>query len=120
MILNNELYVIVKALPSEGYQIKFNPDSLIYRAHFPEQPITPGVCIIRIASELLQKFVGGQLSLCEVSNAKFLAIIDPRKEEIITVSFSKLTEVPDGLKVSVTFTNGETIFTKLSLVFRKK
>ena len=120
MTLNNEFYNIVKTLPNEGYQIRLNPDSIIYRAHFPEQPITPGVCIIQIATELFQEFHGLKLCLCEIPNAKFLSVIDPRKDDTISVSFSKVTETPEGLKVHVLLTNGERVFTKLSLVYYQK
>ena len=51
MILKNSLYKIASSNAEEkSFNLELVPDCLIYRAHFPEQPITPGVCIIQIAS----------------------------------------------------------------------
>ena len=42
-------------LEDKGQEVKIrlNPDHEIYRAHFPGNPITPGVCIVQIISEVL-------------------------------------------------------------------
>ena len=55
MILKNSLYTIAdKRMEGSGifYQILLDKNHFIYKAHFPNEPITPGVCIIQIAKEL--------------------------------------------------------------------
>ena len=37
--------------------IRLLPDNVIYKAHFPEKPITPGVCIVQMAVELFARCV---------------------------------------------------------------
>lgn len=105
-----------------SYGLELIPDCMIYRAHFPEQPITPGVCIIQIASELLADLYESDFQLSEVSNAKYLAVIDPKKTRYITYSFRKVIfdEDKTNVKVSVVVSDKDTIFTKLSLVYRIK
>ena len=34
-----------------GFNVILNPDHLIYKAHFPGQPVTPGVCILQMIQE---------------------------------------------------------------------
>ena len=39
-----------------GYEavLQCNPAHIIYQAHFPGNPITPGACIIQVADELME------------------------------------------------------------------
>ena len=34
--------------------LRCNPEHLIYQAHFPGNPITPGACLLQTAGEVLQ------------------------------------------------------------------
>ena len=55
MILKNDFYHIAQAsvdLPRATYEIALNAQHFIYQAHFPGEPITPGVCILQMACEL--------------------------------------------------------------------
>ena len=58
MVLRDQLYSVYNK-KKEGdsfiYTIELNPQHFIYKAHFPTEPITPGVCIVQIAKELLDK-----------------------------------------------------------------
>lgn len=120
MILNNELYTITSISDNEVC-IRLLPESVIYKAHFPEWPITPGVCVIQMTTELLAKLLGVNLLLTEVVNAKYLAVIDPRETSELTFSFDKITSLGDTdcVKATVTVRSGETVYTKLSLAYNK-
>lgn len=123
MILKNSLYKIASSNAEEkSFNLELVPDCLIYRAHFPEQPITPGVCIIQIASELLNELLQSDFELITVSNAKFLAVINPLETNSVIYTFKKVVVDEDTktVKVSVIVSNPETIFTKLSLVYKKQ
>lgn len=123
MILKNNLYKIRSTNPEEkSVCVELNKDCLIYRAHFPEQPITPGVCIIQIASELLTELYQYAFELSSVSNAKYLAVINPQETQNLTYTFKKIIfdDNKTNVKVAVTVSNGDTIFTKLSLVYKIK
>lgn len=80
MILKNNLYTIKSADVAEEearYAIELNDGSFIYQAHFPGEPITPGVCIVQIAQELLENATGKKLRLVKVKNIKFLSVLTP-------------------------------------------
>lgn len=121
MILNDNLYkVISKNEEAQSFTVEFMPESVIYQAHFPEQPITPGVCIIQIASELLAHLLKCNIELVTIGNAKFLAVINPNETPKATYVFKKIEEQEDGkIKVSVVVENNGIIYTKLSLVYKK-
>lgn len=123
MMLKNNLYRIAAENKDEKtYRLELIPDCMIYRAHFPEQPITPGVCIIQIASELLTDLYSLTFELSSVSNAKYLAVINPRNTPELTYAFKKIVfnDKKQSVKVSVIVSNNDTVFTKLSLVYRIK
>lgn len=123
MILKSNLYrVTTENKDNKSFRLELIPDCMIYRAHFPEQPITPGVCIIQIASELLSDLYSLNFELSSVSNAKYLAVINPQKTPELTYTFKKIMfdDEKQIVKVSVIVSNNDTIFTKLSLVYRIK
>ena len=123
MILKNNLYKISASnIEEKSFNLELVLDCVIYKAHFPEQPITPGVCIIQIASELLNELLQTEYKLTTVSNAKFLAVINPLDAAFVTYTFNKLVfdEDTKTVKASVVVGNTDTVFTKLSLVYKKQ
>ena len=123
MKLKNNLYRIASAdKDTRTFRLALDPDCMIYRAHFPEHPVTPGVCIIQMASELLGELFPMTFELSAVANAKYLAVIDPRNTPELTYAFNRVASDDEGrsVKVSVSVSDGGTVFTKLSLVYRIK
>ena len=123
MTLKNNLYYISNQDKlNSTFTIELNPDCFIYKAHFPELPITPGVCIIQVAKELFSELCGATLDLESVSNAKFLAVINPEVTSKLTYLLNKVTVSDDSshYKVSAVVADEKTTYTKLSLCFRKQ
>lgn len=119
MQLLDSLFTISSDSPCEGghsYTIRLNAEHFIYAAHFPGEPITPGVCILQTACELAQLAFGRKLSIVKVKNVKFLRIITPNENPVVTYTISKM-EVNDGeAKFQVTVSQEDTTFAKLSLI----
>ncbi len=111
MILKNNLYIIKESnSETKSFSLELIPNCTIYKAHFPEQPITPGVCIIQIASELLAHLFQFEVELLTVSNAKFLAVINPEETPEVRYTFNKVVfdESTSSIKVSVVVGTQET------------
>ncbi len=120
MKLQNDFYTVESRLchdQQEEYIIRLNASHAIYRAHFPGNPITPGVCIIRIVQELAEEQLGRKTFLHEVTKARFMNVLDPLQHERVHVAVSSV-EVTDGMKVTATVQNGETVFASLSLLLQ--
>ncbi len=118
MTLKNNLYAITER--GEDYcLITLNKACFIYKAHFPNLPITPGVCIIQIAGELLMGLLNKRISLREIINAKFLAVINPVETEVIGYSFTKMIvdEINQTVKVTVAVASERNVCAKLSLLY---
>mgnify|MGYP001235453726 CR=1 FL=1 len=57
--------------------IQLNKDHSVFKGHFPNNPITPGVCLIQIIKEITEEHVKKKLFLQSISNIKFTSIINP-------------------------------------------
>lgn len=102
----------------DEWHVALHPDHVIYRAHFPGHPVTPGVCILALLVELLEQQQGRALMLDEVKNLKFIAPISPLNVPIITVTFQKL-DVEEGRLATkgLIACDGKT-YTKFSILLR--
>lgn len=116
MALINNLYNIEK-VDKSAYTIVLNPDSVILKAHFPGQPVVPGVCTVQIAAELAEIMLKKRLRLTDIKNAKFIIPITPTEEQTIIYDFTKTEEADDNsvaLQVVVKSPSND-VFAKLSL-----
>ena len=73
------------------YEIVLDERHFIYQAHFPGEPVTPGVCIIQIAEELLEDHLQRDFEIRQVKNVKFLSVVSPTSTPCVTYTFSRLT-----------------------------
>ena len=103
MRLNGDLFRIesrMEGLPQgqSGFNIILNPDHLIYKAHFPGQPVTPGVCILQMLQELLSIEEGKQLFIKNIKNAKFISMMSPVTDSRVSVLFTLVEAQEGGVK----------------------
>jgi 3-hydroxyacyl-[acyl-carrier-protein] dehydratase len=118
MKLLDDFYLIERESGGETefeYTLLLNGDHFIYRAHFPDNPVTPGVCLIQICRELMEHRLGKPLFLKRIMNVKFLSVVDPLVTQRIQVMFSKLAQVGDGYSVSAQVYREGTTFAKLGV-----
>lgn len=110
--------IIDKENNKATFGIRFNAENVIYKAHFPSKPVTPGVCLIQIAQELLARCTGVFCNLKKVKNIKFTTLLDPITSPEIAVNLNGIVATnKDEHKVSVVFKKDEIIFSKMSLIF---
>lgn len=119
MILKNQLYQIEHSQEDEGtkqFTIRLLKECPIYRTHFPGQPITPGVCIVQIAQELLEQIVGQTLEISEVKNVKFLHILSPIDNPQVDVVFTAIEASDGSVSAKAEVKDATTVFTTVSVV----
>ncbi len=117
MMLLNDLYNICCCEEIDGglnYSIKLNPNHFIFKAHFPNNPITPGVCILQIVEELLEKHFKCGITLDMVKNIKFLSVISPNVDNCIQYRFSTITHEGNTINAKVNVLSGSHLFAKIS------
>ena len=97
------------------YLLSLNKDHFIYGVHFPDNPVTPGVCLIQICVELMEQYKNCRLRLKRINNVKFISVINPLHDGNLRVAISRITETEDGYGFSALAYNENAQFSKLSL-----
>ena len=119
-MLIKELYSIQSFTETGGAVeavVKLNKNHEVFQGHFPGNPIMPGVCTIQLVKELTEKALGKALFLSVVSNVKFMAIINPEKNETIQVVLN-ISEEEGAVKVKNTVSYNDTLALKLNATFK--
>lgn len=123
MMLRDELYTIMSShsdVHIASFTLRLHPDSIIYKAHFPGHPITPGVCIIRTAVELAEIHLNCPLALFVVKNVKFLSVVSPEETKEVVCRLSGFKEEADMVSFQCVVTANNVVHAKMSLSCKKK
>ena len=120
-MLRGILYETVQA-DAGGATVRLLPESPVYRGHFPGYPITPGVCLVQMAVELIGEMadqVGhdgvkdghdGRVRLVAAKNIKFMAPVIPAEGMLLRFNLSG-----EAGEWSVEIWNGDVQSAKMSL-----
>jgi len=115
MELQGSFYRIISE--TEGiFRLSLDSDHFIYKAHFPKKPVTPGVCIVKIAVELLGRKLGRKIELKSVKNVKFTSVISPIETPCVTFTIMKIREEENSVSAQMEVSDDEKLFAKLSIV----
>jgi 3-hydroxyacyl-[acyl-carrier-protein] dehydratase len=117
MKLLNDLFAIVSGGDTDHIQVRLNAGHLIYQAHFPGYPVTPGVCQVQMVGELLGQRLGGRWSLSRIVNLKFVATLSPTDHPLAEVVWSSVVRSADTCHVKGHISADGAVCTKFSLVF---
>ncbi|MFV0148299.1 3-hydroxyacyl-ACP dehydratase [Empedobacter falsenii] len=98
-------------------QIELNSNHEVFEGHFPNNPITPGVCMMQIIKEITEGFVAKNLFLSKVSNVKFMATINPFVNPILELNLNVVCE-NDEVKVKNTSFFEATNALKFSAIYK--
>ncbi|MFT3701945.1 MAG: 3-hydroxyacyl-ACP dehydratase [Agriterribacter sp.] len=92
--------------------LELNPEHAIFNGHFPGQPVVPGVCMVQMIKELLEKSIGKSLQLQKADHIKFLSFIVPTETPSIE-ALIKYNIADDVLNVTASLTKQETVCLKM-------
>lgn len=102
-----------------SYDVEFNVEHVIFQAHFPDNPIVPGVCSLEIMRQFAQTMLGGEIRIPAVKNIKFVSLMTPAKGKIFTFDMQLLQKAENQYGAKVSISEGETMLVKASVVFDK-
>lgn len=123
MTLKDDLYRIIDKREENGtlyYTLRLNAESVIYKAHFPEMPVTPGVCLVQIGRELLEEYTGLRLEVSGLKNVKFVSVVEPLNEEDIIYEIRKIEPTETGLRAQIQVSGGGSVKAKISILCIKR
>lgn len=90
--------------------ILLNENHSIFEGHFPQNPVMPGVCMMQIVMDIVENTFEKQLFMQQVSNVKFMSLINPFDSNSIRLDFT-VNELDSTFKVKSSITHkGVTAF----------
>ena len=93
--------------------IILNPQHPIFEGHFPNNPITPGVCMMQIIKNITEEITGKELFLEKTANVKFMALINPQQHPTLQLTLT-IQQSNNEIQVKNTTSFGETVALKLT------
>ena len=122
MLLNNFFYIDYLSHLENNIQadIRIQQDHEIFKGHFPQQPIVPGVCVMEMMKEVLQEALTKKLMLTNSAFTKFLAILSPKETTIaqLVIDYTLLDD--QKISVNATLKHASTIYFKFKGQFTVK
>ena len=97
--------------------IELNPEHEIYKGHFPQVPVAPGVCLIQTIKEILMVKFQNKLILSEGNNIKFLSMINPNETKQFQIDFN-VKQIETMLDVNANYIFNGKIFIKFKGKFK--
>ncbi len=117
-LLNDFFYIIGSEMGEKGttiYHIRLNSAHVIFGAHFPNNPITPGVCQIGMVEELVSKLVNKKVKMSGISNIKYISTLSPTEHETLDVQISSIKMQKDELVAQCILYCPDCLFTKITI-----
>lgn len=120
MILVNEFYRVSEIVFENNTlfktQIEFNATHPILAAHFPNQPIVPGACLVQISKEILEQTLKNKITILNFKSLKFIKTIDPNQFPSVQFTFS-ITTKENNLNTQISIGSENIVFGKLEFQY---
>lgn len=122
MELSGSFFTLVSSERTEGqllYRILINPEHWVFKCHFPERHIVPGVCLTQIMAELLSNEIGKPLFVREMKKVKFIGPVYPDQTPELLYAVKSITDDGSVVSVSATISNAHLLsdlLVRMSLV----
>ena len=118
--INNALFKISKLERHDGVLkavLAINKDCLIFKGHFPGQPVLPGACMLQIVKEVLEKALGACLRLKKAEYLKFMLVIGPESTSSVNLDIVHKELAESQIKITARLTNAELVYFKFQGTF---
>ncbi|KAA5534155.1 hotdog family protein [Paenimyroides baculatum] len=99
--------------------IELNPEHDVFKGHFPNNPVTPGVCMLQILKELTEQATNTNLFTKECSNVKFMALINPEVNAVLTITID-INQVEENFKIKASASFDETVALKVNALLTQQ
>ena len=120
MRLKDDFYNIVSLETFDnGLKCKvcLNPRHQIYQAHFPGTPITPGVCLLQMVTEILKLHLGQDLELKSAIDIRFRQTVTPDIQPFLIIK-GLSSQDNEHMNISVSIEDNDIQLARMTLVYR--
>jgi 3-hydroxyacyl-[acyl-carrier-protein] dehydratase len=93
--------------------VALNPSHPVYKGHFPEMPVAPGVAVVGMIQEILEEQLQKRLFMNEASDIKFMKLILPDDQGEFMITYTLIFDDEKKITANVIIKSGEQIFLKV-------
>lgn len=114
-------FFTINSMEAEGSSVKviieLNAGHDIYNGHFPGMPVVPGVCMMQMVKDIMERITGGPMQLAKADSMKFLVVVDPRDHQFLQMDLTYKTLEGNSVNVNANLSAGVDICFKFKGVF---
>ncbi|HEV7231775.1 MAG TPA: 3-hydroxyacyl-ACP dehydratase [Bacteroidia bacterium] len=103
-LLLEDFYTIrdISVLSPEKMNVKveLNVHHPVYKGHFPQAPVAPGVCLIQMIKEVLMTQQNKKLTMTDGDNIKFMALVNPNDNPFFFIEYDLRFPSSEVLEIS--------------------
>lgn len=94
--------------------VELNESHEVFKGHFPNQPVLPGVVQLQLVKMSLEQILGRNITTNVIKSVKYLQVIDPRKITSISLEIKVKSNNEDDISIQATLHDGDSALMKLS------
>lgn len=118
MLLKDKYYKVMKENRLDAntgvYLLSLLPQADVYRGHFPQKPVCPGVCNIETIRECAEMLTGRDLAITTIRQCRLTAVASPQTCPLVDVTVQVArVEGTDTYNVIAKITDKETTYMEL-------
>lgn len=120
-MLLNSFFTIKNIQQADKYtiDIELNPNHEVYKGHFPNNPIAPGVCLTQMVKETVEHITKKNLTMVTGDNLKFTAILNPVVNPHVILTLSIKTKENGNLQADSSVSAGGTNFFSIKASYKE-
>jgi 3-hydroxyacyl-[acyl-carrier-protein] dehydratase len=81
-------------------KVELNPEHPVYKGHFPQVPVAPGVCLIQMIKEVLIQHQQKNMVMSDGDNIKFMALVNPKENKLFFIDYTLRFPSSEAIDVS--------------------
>jgi 3-hydroxyacyl-[acyl-carrier-protein] dehydratase len=116
MLVDN-LYRIVSTQTDTNVirvEMEVNAAHEIFKGHFPEVPVLPGVCMVQCIKELIEEALQVKTRIDKADMIKFLSMLNPVESNTVSAEISVKEKTETGIVFQASLKNEERFLLKYS------
>ena len=122
MRLSDSFFYVIKreeCCDKQRFTIRLNDEHEIFKAHFPGEPITPGVCQLQMVVECAEQLLNTVLYVKEVKNIKYISLVRPNENSEYVIELYGIEKEGGVYRLKAAICCGPAVCTKMSVVLSK-
>lgn len=100
------------------WTLALREDSDVFRGHFPDAPVVPGVALIDAVKTLTEQEESRQIEITGIKNAKFLSVLAPADVKEISIALELGDREGDTRRCYAVIKSAGRVYAKITIDYR--